>query len=99
MALYWLIQALGHVLLNRHFLVSSLRKTESIFIDKVPFTLLPWVRLKYTNTNAKEQQICPSVSMQKRAFKLVLCPPEWKKVEFFSVFALLENTLGKVRGT
>ena len=30
MGLYWLIQALGHVLLNTHFWVSSLRKTESV---------------------------------------------------------------------
>ena len=29
MGLYWLIQALGHVLWNTHFWVSSLRKTES----------------------------------------------------------------------
>ena len=50
-----------------------------IFIDKVPFTLLPWIRLIDTNTNAKEQQICPSVSIQKTAFNLVLWPPEWKK--------------------
>ena len=30
MGVYWLIQALGHVLLNTHFLVSSLRNTESV---------------------------------------------------------------------
>ena len=30
MGVYWLIQALGHVLVNTHFWVSSLRKTESL---------------------------------------------------------------------
>ena len=58
----------------------------SIFIDNVPFTLNPWIRLVDTNTNAKEQQICPNVRIQKRAFKLVLCSPEWKKVDVFFCF-------------
>ena len=39
----------------------------------------------------KEQQICPNVSIQKRALKLVLCPPEWKKVEVFSNFAQVQD--------
>ena len=30
MGFYWLIQALGHVLLSTHLWVSSLRKTESV---------------------------------------------------------------------
>ena len=30
MGVYWLIQALGHVLVKSHFWVSSLRKTESV---------------------------------------------------------------------
>ena len=42
------------------------------------FTLLPWIILTDSNTNAKQQQICPNVSIQKKALKLVLCPPEWK---------------------
>ena len=59
----------------------------SNFIDNVPFTLHPWIMLIDTNTNAKEQQLCPSVSIQKIALKLVLCPPEWKKVlVFFLLF-------------
>ena len=28
----------------------------SIFIDRVPFTLHPWIRIIYTNTNSKEQK-------------------------------------------
>ena len=65
----------------------------SIFIDKVSFTLHPSIRLIYANTNAKEQKICPSVSIQKSALKLVLCPPEWKKVEVFLQFLPRCNTL------
>ena len=34
----------------------------SIFIDNVPFTLHPLTRLIDTNTNAKIQQMCPSIS-------------------------------------
>ena len=44
--------------------------------SKVPFTLHPWIKRIYTNTNAKEQKKCPSVSFQKRALKLVLRLPE-----------------------
>ena len=35
MGVYWLTQALGHVLLNTHFWVSSLRKTESVLENKL----------------------------------------------------------------
>ena len=65
---------------------SGCHKT-SIFIYKVPFTLHPCIWLIYNNTNAKEQQIWPSGSIQKRALKLVLWHPEWKKGRYFSVFA------------
>ena len=34
--------------------------SNSIFIDKLPSTLHPWIRLRDTNTNAKEPQIYPS---------------------------------------
>ena len=61
--------------------------TTSIFLDNVPFTLHSWIRLINTNTNAKEQQICPSLNIQKRALKLKLCPPEWKNCCSFSFFA------------
>ena len=40
--------------------------TTSIFIDNVHFTLHPWIILIDTNTNAKEQEIYLSVSIQKR---------------------------------
>ena len=59
----------------------------SNFIDNIPFTLNPWIRVTDTNTNAKEQQICPSVSIPKRALKLVLCPPEQKKGRIFFFFS------------
>ena len=61
----------------------------SIFIDNIPFTLNPWIRLIDTNTNKKKttnMSQC-SVSIQKRYLKLVLCPPEWKKASSFSDFA------------
>ena len=70
---------------------SGCHKT-SIFIDKVPFTLHPWIGLIDTNTNAKEEQICPSVSIQKSALKLVLWHPEWKKGRSFSVFAQMSES-------
>ena len=63
----------------------------SIFIDNVPFTFHPWIILINISTNAKEQQICPSVSIQKRALNLVLCPPEWKKRVFFLLFLPIIN--------
>ena len=40
-----------------------------------------------TNTNAKEQQIFASVSIQKRGVELVVCPLEWKKGSSFSVLS------------
>ena len=52
-------------------------------------TTYPWIRLIDTKTNAKEKQICRSVSIQKRALRLVLCPPEWKKGRFFLLFLFL----------
>ena len=47
-----------------------------------------WIRLIYTNTNAKEQNKIHSVSIQKRALELVLCPPEREKKgrSFFLLF-------------
>ena len=58
----------------------------SIFIDKVTFTHHPWIGLIDTNTNTKEEPICPSVSI-KSALKLVLWLPEWKKkMEKFFLF-------------
>ena len=51
----------------------------SFFIDKIPFTLHPWIGLIDNKTNAKQKQRCPSVSIQKRALKVVLLLPEWKK--------------------
>ena len=68
---------------------SGCHKT-SIFIDNVPFTLHPWIGLIYNNTNAEEEQICPNVSIQKRALKLVLWHPEWKKGRKYSLFAHME---------
>ena len=58
----------------------------SIFIGNIPFTLHPWIRLIDTKTNAKEQQICSSENIQKRAWKLLLCRPEWKKVVVYLFF-------------
>ena len=59
----------------------------SSFIDKVPFTLPPWIRLIDTNTNVKEQQIFLSESIQKKPLKLILLPPEWKRrSSFFLLF-------------
>ena len=56
-------------------------------MDKVTFTIHPWIILIDTNTNAKERQICPSLSIHKKALKLVLWPLEWKKKDrSFSVF-------------
>ena len=46
----------------------------------------PGIGIKDTNTNAKEEEK-NSGSIQKRASKLVLLPPEWKKGRGFSVFA------------
>ena len=49
---------------------SNSRGTKStIYIDKVPLTLLPWVGLIDTNTNEKEPQICPGPCIPKRDFK------------------------------
>ena len=70
-----------------------------IFIYKVSVALLPWIKLIYIKTNAKEQQICPSVSIQKRALKLVLFPPEWKKGRSLSVFALVDTIKHKCKRT
>ncbi len=48
MGLYWLIQALGHVLLNTHFCVSSLRKTESVLENTLGQVRGTWrVKIKY----------------------------------------------------
>ena len=45
---YWLIQALGHVLVNTHFWVSSLRKTESVFENTLGKVRGTWrVKIKY----------------------------------------------------
>ena len=52
-----------------------------IFIYKVPYTLHPWIRHK-----SKRQKICSSVSIQKRALKIVLFPSEWKKGRSFFLF-------------
>ena len=61
-------------------------------MDNVLFTLHPWIGLIYTKTNAKEEQICPSVSIQERALnlKLVLWHPKWKKGRKYSLFAHME---------
>ena len=64
-----------------------------IFIDKVPFSFLPWIRLIDTNKNAKEQQISPSVSIQKRALKLVLCPPEQENRRSFFFFCFCPKAI------
>ena len=48
MGMYWLIQALGHVLLNTHFCVSSLRKTESVLENTLGQVRGTWrVKIKY----------------------------------------------------
>ena len=48
----------------------------SIFIDKVPFSLHPWIGLIDNNTTKKEQQLFLSVSIKKRPLKLVSSLPE-----------------------
>ena len=63
----------------------------------MPVTLHPWIRLIDTNTNAKEQQICPSVSIQKRALMLVLWPQEWKKGRSFFLLFLPSCSQGPTR--
>ena len=73
------------------FFFSSSNKTPILeaaklvfFVDKVSFTLHPWIRLIDTNTNAKEQKLNFSVSFQNRALNSVVLLPEWKKkVEVF----------------
>ena len=45
----------------------------------IPFTLHTWIGTIDTEATAKEEQICPSVSIQKIAFKFVLWYPKWKK--------------------
>ena len=48
MGVYWLIQALGHVLFNTHFWVSSLRKTESVLENTLCKVRGTWrVKTKY----------------------------------------------------
>ena len=48
MGLYWLIQALGHVLLNTHFWVFSLRKTESVLGNTLGKVRSTWrVKIEY----------------------------------------------------
>ena len=38
-----------------------------------------WHPKHFTEATAKEEKICPSVSIQKRALKFVLWRPKWKK--------------------
>ena len=48
MGVYWLIQAIGHVLLNTHFLAFSLRKTESVLENTLGKVRGTWrVKFKY----------------------------------------------------
>ena len=44
-------------------MVFQYHKKTSIFTEKVPFTLHPWIGPKDTNTNATEEQIGPSTAL------------------------------------
>ena len=66
---------------------SGCHKT-TISINKVPFNLLPWVRLINANTNAKEPQMSWSKPPKKSFSVSFVASGMKKKVEFFSVFPL-----------
>ena len=68
----------------------------SIFFKNKPFILHPWIRLIDTNTNTKEQQICPIVSIQKRALKLFWVLRNGKNVVVFFFFRFCPQAQGNI---
>ena len=69
MGLYWLIQALGHVLLNTHFWVSSLRKSESVLGNTLGKVRSTWrVKIKYITFRNWIMYCTVSLSWQDKGF-------------------------------